>query len=153
MSDKRINILMVCLGNICRSPLAQGILQQKLNPKKYNVQSAGTGGFHIGKLPDIRSINVARKNGIDITNQRAAQFSVADFDTYDYIFAMDTENYNNIIALATNQVQKDKVAMILNEINPIGNAEVPDPYYGGSKGFDNVYTLLDTACSILAKRI
>ncbi len=153
MTDKRIKILMVCLGNICRSPLAQGILQKKLNPKKYDVQSAGTSGYHIGKLPDIRSINVARKNGIDITNQRAAQFSVTDFDKYDYIFAMDAENYANIIALATSEEQKEKVSMILNEISPDSDAEVPDPYYGGPKGFDNVYTLLDTACSIIAARI
>lgn len=144
---------MVCLGNICRSPLAQGILESKLDPNKYLVSSAGTANYHIGKLPDPRSIAVAKKNGIDITNQRAAKFHTSDFDTYDHIFTMDESNYQNIIALAHTNAQKDKVNLILNEITPSSNAEVPDPYYGGDSGFEHVYQLLDTACNKIAKRI
>ena len=153
MEDKQIKVLMVCLGNICRSPLAQGILESKLDAKKHLVASAGTANYHTGKLPDPRSIAVAKKNGIDITNQRAAQFQKSDFDTYDYIFTMDESNYQNVITLAKNSVQKEKVNLILNEITPNSNAEVPDPYYGGDSGFDHVYQLLNTACNQIAKRI
>lgn len=153
MDDKRIKVLMVCLGNICRSPLAQGILESKLDAKKYLVASAGTANYHTGKLPDPRSIAVARKNGIDITNQRAAQFHASNFNTYDYIFAMDESNYKNIITLAETDSQKEKAHLILNEITPGSNAEVPDPYYGGDLGFDHVFKLLDEACNQIKKRI
>ena len=144
---------MVCLGNICRSPLAQGILESKLDEEKYLVTSAGTANYHIGKLPDSRSIAVARKNGIDISNQRAAQFRESYFDTYDYIFTMDQSNYENVITLAETSSQKEKVQLILNEITPKSNAEVPDPYYGGDSGFDHVFELLDDACNQIKKRI
>ena len=153
MPDRKVKILMVCLGNICRSPLAQGILESKLDPTKYEVQSAGTGDFHIGKQPDPRSIAVARKNGLDITKQKAAQFKTSDFDYYNYIFAMDSSNYENIIALARNDSDKNKVKLILNEISDNTDAEVPDPYYGGTSGFNHVYELLDNACDRIAERI
>jgi len=153
MSDKRIKILMVCLGNICRSPLAQGILESKLDTNKYLVASAGTANFHIGKLPDSRSIAIAKQNNIDITNQRAAQFKVSDFDIYDYIFTMDNSNYENIIAIATNNTDKKKVNLILNEISSGSNSEVPDPYYGGDNGFKHVFELLDSACENISTRI
>ena len=145
-------ILMVCLGNICRSPLAQGILETKIDADKVFVDSAGTGAYHIGKLPDSRSIAVANKHGIDITNQRARQFNVEDFDEFDIIFAMDQSNYQNIISLARTVEDEEKVKLILNEINPEDNS-VPDPYYGGDRGFDNVYEMLDEACSIIANRL
>lgn len=153
MNDKQIKVLMVCLGNICRSPLAQGILESKLDEEKYLVASAGTANYHIGKLPDSRSIAVAKKNGIDISNQRAAQFRASDFDTYDYIFTMDESNYENVITLAKTNSQKEKALLILNEITPESNAEVPDPYYGGDSGFDHVFELLDEACNQIKKRI
>ena len=153
MSGDKVKILMVCLGNICRSPLAQGILENKLDPRKFIVASAGTAGYHIGKLPDERSIDIARKNGINITNQRAAQFKKSDFDTYDHIFVMDISNYENVIDLATNESQKQKVQLILNEIHPNSNSEVPDPYYGGNDGFRHVYNLLDEACDNLKNRL
>lgn len=153
MSDDKVKILMVCLGNICRSPLAQGILENKLDPRKFVVASAGTASYHIGKLPDERSIDIARENGINITNQRAAQFKKSDFDTYDHIFVMDTSNYENVIDLATNESQKQKVQLILNEIHPNSNSEVPDPYYGGNNGFRHVYNLLDEACDNLKNRL
>jgi protein-tyrosine phosphatase len=145
-------ILMVCLGNICRSPLAQGILETKIDADKVFVDSAGTGAYHIGKLPDSRSIAVANKYSIDITDQRARQFNVEDFDEFDIIFAMDQSNYQNIISLARTVEDEEKVKLILNEISLEDNS-VPDPYYGGDRGFDNVYEMLDEACSIIANRL
>jgi len=144
---------MVCLGNICRSPLAEGILKHKTQGKDVTVESAGTSDYHIGSLPDKRSIEVAKKNGLDITDQRGRQFKTSDFDTYDYIYAMDNSNYNNIIALARNEVDKDKVHLILNSIFPGENVDVPDPYYGGDQGFDHVYNMLDEACEVIAKKL
>lgn len=144
---------MVCLGNICRSPLAEGILKHKTQGKDVIVDSAGTSDYHIGSLPDKRSIEVAKKNGIDITDQRGRQFKTSDFDTYDYIYAMDNSNYNNIIALARNEADKDKVHLILNSIFPGENVDVPDPYYGGDQGFDHVYNMLDEACEVIAKKL
>ena len=153
MSVHKTKILMVCLGNICRSPLAEGILKNKLDSSKFVVASAGTGAYHIGKLPDNRSIAVAKKNNIDITDQRAAQFKKSDFSTYDYIFVMDKSNYNNVINLAENQQEIDKVSLILNEIEPKVDTEVPDPYYGGDAGFKHVYDLLDQACENIKNKL
>ncbi|MFY9242096.1 MAG: low molecular weight protein-tyrosine-phosphatase [Polaribacter sp.] len=148
-----IKVLMVCLGNICRSPLAEGILQSKINSDSIFVDSAGTAAYHIGNLPDERSIEVASKNGINITNQRARKFTEKDFDEFDYIYAMDESNYQNILMLARNINDKDKVKMILNEIHPNLNKSVPDPYYGGKEGFKNVYNMLDKACVVIAKKL
>ena len=134
---------MVCLGNICRSPLAEGILKSKSN--KIIVDSAGTAGYHVGSRPDQRSIEIGLKNNIDITNQRARQFTSNDFDDFDKIYAMDNDNYSKIISLATNQDQIDKVDLILNEVYPNQFKSVPDPYYGGENGFDNVLDLLEDA--------
>jgi len=145
-------ILMVCLGNICRSPLAEGILKSKLD-SNFTVESAGTAAYHVGNKPDPRSIAVARQNGLNITNQRARKFTKQDFEDFDVIYAMDNSNYQNIIALAENNQQKEKVKLILNESFPNKNLDVPDPYYGGDKGFENVYNMLDNACEIIAKRI
>lgn len=144
---------MVCLGNICRSPLAEGILKSKLNPDFYIVDSAGTSAYHIGELPDHRSIAIAKKNGIDISNQRARKFIPNDFNEFDLIYAMDIENYHNICSLSTNKSNLLKVKLILNEINPLKDLSVPDPYYGGDYGFENVYKMLDKACSIITKNI
>ena len=146
-------ILMVCLGNICRSPLAEGILQSKVKPENVFIDSAGTGAYHVGHLPDERSIEVAKKYGIDITNQRARMISVADFDQFDTIYAMDVSNFENILSLARSKEDIQKVKLILNETNPGENLSVPDPYYGGNHGFENVYKMLDEACKIIAKRI
>jgi protein-tyrosine phosphatase len=146
-------ILMVCLGNICRSPLAEGILKSKLNSDFYIVDSAGTSAYHIGELPDHRSIAIAKKNGIDISNQRARKFIANDFNEFDLIYAMDIENYHNICSLSTNKSNLLKVKLILNEINPLKDLSVPDPYYGGDFGFENVYKMLDKACSIITKNI
>ena len=106
-------ILMVCLGNICRSPLAHGIMQSKLPENHFYVDSAGTAAYHIGNAPDKRSIAVAKKHGLDISSQSARQFKVSDFDTFDFIYAMDQSNYNNIISLARNPNDIEKVRLFL----------------------------------------
>ena len=143
---------MVCLGNICRSPLAEGILRSKIS-KKNTVDSAGTGGWHAGELPDKRSVAIAKSKGLDITNQRARQFKISDFDTFDCIYVMDKSNYKDVIALAPNETAKSKVKMILNELYPEKNTDVPDPYYGGQDGFENVYNMLDQACDVIASKL
>ena len=141
---------MVCLGNICRSPLAEGILKSKA--KNLEVDSAGTAGYHVGKQPDIRSIDIAKKYDINLKNQRARQFSTRDFDDFDKIYVMDNDNYSKIISLARNQEDMDKVDLILNEIYPKEYKSVPDPYYGGDEGFQNIYNLLETSCEVIAKK-
>jgi len=146
-------ILMVCLGNICRSPLAEGILKSKLFRANVVIDSAGTGAYHIGEKPDNRSIAIAKINGIDISDQRARKFLVEDFDEFDLIYVMDNENYRDVIAMARNINDKAKVKMILNEVFPKDNLDVPDPYLGGDYGFKNVFKMLDEACEIIAKKI
>lgn len=146
-------ILMVCLGNICRSPLAEGILKSKVNLNNVFVDSAGTGAWHSGNLPDVRSIAIAKKYGIDLTDQRARLFLIEDFDKFDHIYVMDQSNYKNVCRLAPNDKALSKVQMILNEINPDKNREVPDPYYGGDNGFDDVYNMLNEACEKIKLKI
>lgn len=143
---------MVCLGNICRSPLAEGIMRSKLSDKLFFVDSAGTANYHIGNSPDKRSIAVAKKYGLDITHLKGRQFSVLDFDAFDIIYVMDESNYRNVTSLARNDDDISKVKFILNEIYPNQNYDVPDPYYGGDEGFENVYKMLDEACSIISKK-
>ena len=141
-----MKVLMVCLGNICRSPLAEGILRHKVEEKDLNwqIDSAGTGSWHVGELPDSRSINVGAKYGIDLTTQKARQFKKIDLDRFDLIFAMDSSNYQNILKLAENQAQKDKVKLIMNEASPGRNEAVPDPYWDDD-GFEKIYQMLDEA--------
>lgn len=150
-----MKILMVCLGNICRSPLAEGILSHKANENNLaiHVDSAGTAAYHVGEKPDSRSIKTAKSHGIDISKQRARQFTSEDFDNFDVIYAMDVSNYNNINALAINNEQKQKVKLILNELNQNSNASVPDPYYGGEDGFENVFSMLNEACDNIIVKI
>ena len=145
-----MKVLMVCLGNICRSPLAEGILKSK--SKNIIVDSAGTAGYHIGNKPDIRSIEIAKKYNLDISDQRARQFNTNDFNIYDKIYAMDNDNYSRIISLAENQKEIDKVDLILNESYPNQYKSVPDPYYGGEKGFENIFYLLNNACEEIIER-
>lgn len=144
---------MVCLGNICRSPLAEGILKSKVDPNKVVVDSAGTGNYHVGGLPDSRSIAIAQKNLLDITDQRCRQFRVSDFDEFDLIYVMDNSNRRDVLSLARDENDRAKVKMILNEIFPNENVDVPDPYTGGDFGFENVYKMLEEACSILATKL
>lgn len=144
---------MVCLGNICRSPLAEGILKSKVVADNVFVDSAGTSGFHDGEKPDKRSIEVAKKYGIDITSQHSRKFTVADFDTFDFIYVMDDSNYHNVIGLSRNDEDVAKVKMILAEVNEEQVESVPDPYYGGAQGFENVYKMLDEACNVIASKL
>lgn len=144
---------MVCLGNICRSPLAQGILESKLPEDRFFIDSAGTGHWHVGRQPDERSIRTAHKHGIDITHQRGQLFTAETFSNFDYIFVMDQSNYDDVIALATSEKDKAKVQMILDDLFPGENVDVPDPYYGLQNGFDMVYDMLDECCDIIAKRL
>ncbi len=148
----KTRILMVCLGNICRSPLAEGILKSKINPEKIYVDSAGTSNYHVDECPDTRSIDIAKQNNLDITSQRGRQFSAEDFDKFDKIYVMDMSNYYDVISLARNEEDKEKVSLILNEIFPGENVEVPDPYHGGADGFKKVYNMLDEACEIIAQK-
>ena len=143
---------MVCLGNICRSPLAQGIMESKVKAKDLNweVDSCGTGSWHIGEAPDKRSIEVARKNGIDISHQRARQFAHHDIKNFDVILAMDANNYNDIIRSIPKE-GRDKVNLILNFQYPGENRTVPDPYFNG--GFDYVYEILDDACDHVISKL
>lgn len=144
---------MVCLGNICRSPLAEGILRSKVSDGTVMVDSAGTAGYHAGEAPDPRSVDIAGKNNIDITNQRCRKFRVDDFDDFDRIYVMDNANYDNVMLLARNAEDEKKVDLILNLIYPGEDIDVPDPYYGGSRGFHNVFNMLDRACDVLANNL
>ncbi|MFC4740640.1 low molecular weight protein-tyrosine-phosphatase [Flavobacterium ponti] len=147
-----VKVVMVCLGNICRSPLAEGILQSKVSENIF-VDSAGTADYHVGELPDKRSIAVAQKHGIDISKQRCNHFTSKHFEEFDYIYVMDKSNYENVIQLAPSEETKQKVKLILNESHPNQNLEVPDPYYGGDDGFENVFQMLDEACEVIANKL
>jgi protein-tyrosine phosphatase len=148
-----IKILMVCLGNICRSPIAEGLLYSKLPKDTFIVASCGTGNWHIGKQPDLRSIAVTKKYGLDISTQKCRQIETADFDTNNYIYVMDGSNYSDVVALSQNDSQKNKVVLILNELFPNENRDVPDPYFGLENGFELVYKMLDETCEVIAKRL
>jgi len=136
-----MKILMVCLGNICRSPLAHGILRQKVKDKQLNwvVESAGTGDWHIGEAPDRRAIAVAKKYGVDISAQRARHFNPAFFQEYDYIFVMDRQNFADVCAQAENQEDLNKVRLFLND------DIVPDPYFDDQL-FDPVFQMINQRC-------
>jgi protein-tyrosine phosphatase len=148
-----VKILMVCLGNICRSPLAEGILASKLPQTSFVVDSAGTGSWHIGHAPDKRSIAVAKKNGLCIDTQKGRQFQTSDFEEFDYIYVMDNSNYRDVIDLAKTPEHKEKVYLILNELFPNENVDVPDPYFGVANGFDNVYQMLDEVTDLIAQKL
>ena len=142
-------ILMVCLGNICRSPIAHGIMAD-ISPNSF-VDSAGTGSYHIGSPPDLRSIQVAQDNGIDISHQSARQFQSSDFTKFDHIFVMDRQNFRDVIAKANHQDDIDKVELLC-EAADLGMRPVPDPYYQGDEEFQNVFYLVKTACHRIAEQ-
>ena len=148
-----MKVLMVCLGNICRSPLAEGILKEKIkeNNLDWTVDSAGTGSWHVGDRPDPRSIAVAATHGLDITTQRGRQLKRDDLENYDLIFAMDSSNYQNILKLATSDIQRKKVQLVMNMEKPGYNQNVPDPYWGDD-GFEGVYQMLDRACTAIIEK-
>ncbi len=144
---------MVCLGNICRSPMAHGLFEHKVKELGLPVlvDSAGTGAYHVGEAPDPRSIQKMRQYGINISHQRARQFIVDDFEVFDHIFAMDTNNYRNILNMASADASHVKLMMDL--AYPGEEMSVPDPYYGGEDGFENVYRLLDEATDRLIESL
>lgn len=147
------NILMVCLGNICRSPLAEGILRSKLPKENFYIDSVGTANYHVGNKPDLRSIAIAKKYEISIATLKGRQFKVLDFDRFDFIYVMDQSNLENVLKLARHKNDINKVSLILDQITPNENLEVPDPYYGGNDGFEIVYKMLNEACNTIAKRL
>ncbi len=150
-----MKILMVCMGNICRSPMAEGIMKDVLKGSKQNIliDSAGTLDYHAGETPDVRAVKKAKEHGIDISSQRARAFTVEDFDNFDRIYVMDQNNYQEIIKKARSEADKTKVSMIMNEVYPGENIDVPDPYYGGIQGFEDVFQMLKKACTTIAEEL
>ncbi len=148
-----MKILMVCLGNICRSPLAEGILKEKIRARDldWEVDSAGTGGWHSGECPDPRSVKVARQHGIDISDQCARQLRAADFEEFDLLLAMDASNRHDILRLARTEAQREKVEMIMNFLKPGSDQDVPDPYWDDN-GFEAVFQMLEGACEALMRK-
>ena len=145
-----MKILFVCLGNICRSPLAEGILKYKIEEQglEWEVDSAGTGHWHVGELPDRRSIDVAKRYGVDITYQRCRLFNKQDFEKYDLILVMDSSNYRDVLRQAETDEQRTKVEFIMNFVHPNENRNVPDPYWDDD-GFDQVYKMLEQAAEAI----
>ena len=143
-------VLFVCLGHICRSAMAEGILNEKIKSKGLSiiVDSAGTANYHIGAAPDERMQKKAIEHGLNISHQRGRQFRTEDFDIFDYIFVMDKSNYANVLKLARTPKDEEKVELFLNLSYPDQNQSVPDPYYGGEQGFEDVYQILNDACDI-----
>jgi protein-tyrosine phosphatase len=150
-----MKILMVCLGNICRSPMAEGLMRLKIEKYKIDaeVDSAGFESFHTGDSPDFRAVRVMKNHGIDITTHRARQFRRTDFETFDHIFVMDSGNYNDVKSVTNDKDYLLKVDYILNILKPGSNQPVPDPYYGGESGFEKTYLLLDEATDMIAFKL
>ena len=150
-----MKILMVCLGNICRSPMADGLMRKKVQDHNLDayIDSAGTANYHVGGAPDARMTQIAKRKGIDISGLQARQFVVSDFDTFDLIYVMDQSNYNNVVRLARSESDRRKVQLILELIPNQIEIEVPDPYYGGQEGFEHVYDLLDKSTDIILNNL
>ena len=149
-----MRILMVCLGNICRSPLAEGVLKHKARQAGLNwqIESAGTNGYHVGEAPHRLSQKVALLNGINICDQKARQFEKADFDRYDKIYAMAEDVLDEIKSIAREKYAEEKVDLFLNELYPGENSSVPDPWYGPEPGFHEVYAMIDKTCDVIVSK-
>lgn len=149
-----MRILMVCLGNICRSPLAEGILQEKAFRAglRWTVESAGTNGFHNGEPPHPLSQKVARLNGIDISRQRSRRFTAADMEQFDIIYAMAGHVVADLRRLAGKKFDAGKVKLLLEELHPGSGMDVPDPWYGAEPGYHEVYALIDEACAAIIQQ-
>ena len=150
-----LKVLMVCLGNICRSPLAEGIFTEKAGHSsiQFQVDSAGTGNWHSGEPPDSRSIAIAKKHGIDISLQHARQIKPIDLTTFDLIFTMDKSVLNDVLDLAGSEEEKKKVFLLLEYANLSASSEVPDPYWGKEAEFESTFQLLESACSAILARL
>lgn len=149
-----MKVLMVCLGNICRSPMAEGILRAKAEHEgvEIEIDSAGTGNYHVGQGPDPRAVACALARGIEISQLRARQIMREDFDRYDVIYVMDRSNLSDVLELAQNAAHRKKVRLILNETSPGHDREVPDPYFGGQEGFDTVFEMLSASAEMIVKK-
>ena len=156
MSDQGspVRVLMVCLGNICRSPMAEGVLRHLAEERGMDitVDSAGTANYHVGEAPDRRARAAMKRKGMDIDGLRGRQVSRADFARFDLLLAMDEENFENLLRLAPDDTARAKVKLMLSYAPDLGTAEVPDPYYGDDAGFDRVFDLLHAACTKLLDR-
>lgn len=143
----KINVCFVCLGNICRSPLAEGAFRRRVEAAgldhAFEIDSAGTGGWHAGEAPDRRSVDVARRHGVDIAAQRARQFVRADLERFDHVLAMDASNLRDLGRLGEGRAEVAKLLV----------ADVPDPYYGGGDGFAGVWVMVDEGCAELLTRL
>ncbi|WP_294240054.1 low molecular weight protein-tyrosine-phosphatase [uncultured Chryseobacterium sp.] len=147
-----MNILMVCLGNICRSPLAEGIMKTKV-PAGFLIDSAGTISMHEGKHPDKRAIQTAALHGIDISRQRSRPITAADFEKFDKIYCMDIDVMADVVSKARTEKQRQKVSLFLEVLGDHENDEVPDPYWGGADEFEHVFQLLEAGCNKIAEQI
>jgi len=148
------SVLFVCLGNICRSPMAEGILRHKAEVQglKIRIDSAGLEYLHTGENPDQRATKTAKEHGVDISRLVARQIKAQDFDLFDLILVADAQVYNGVVDLTRNESDKMKVDFIMNSVHPDSNTAVPDPYYGRLDGFEKVFEMLDKACdAIIAK--
>lgn len=145
---------MVCLGNICRSPLAEGILQEKARAAglDWTVDSAGTNGYHTGEAPHHLSQKVALQKGIDISGQRARRFTAADFQRFDKIYAMAGDVIDEMRRIAGRQFDPSKVELLMNEVHPGKDEDVPDPWYGPEPGYHEVYNMIDTAADHIIEK-
>ncbi len=145
---------MVCLGNICRSPMAEGILQDRARKAGLNwtVESAGTNGYHTGEPPHHLGIKVARENGVDISNQRSRRFMADDLEQFDRIYAMANDVLEDIKRISRNKFNATKVDLFLNEVYPGEDRDVPDPWYGKEQDFHEAYKLIDEVCELIVRR-
>ena len=149
------SILFVCLGNICRSPLAEGILRHKAEHKGLNlkIDSAGTGHWHAGENPDKRAVKIGKSQGVDISKLITRQIRSEDFDNFDLVLVADAEVYNGVLTFARNENDKKKIDFIMNALKPGLNIAVPDPYFGSMGGFEKVFDMLDMACDAILKQV
>lgn len=155
--NDKIRILFVCLGNICRSPLAEGVFRHEAEARglghAFEIDSAGTGAWHVGEPPDARMRQTARRRGLSLEAQRARQIAAADLARYDHVFVMDKGNLHDVLALDTGDAHGHKVRLF-REFDPEpGDYQVPDPYYGGPDGFDAVYEMVLRTARLLLDRL
>lgn len=149
-----MKILMVCLGNICRSPLAEGILQDKAFKAglSWSIESAGTNQYHTGEPPHPLSQKVAKIHGVDISQQRARRFSAEDFVIYDKVYALSADVLEEMRRMSKNKFDASKTGLLMNELFPGENVDVPDPWYGPEPGYHEVYKLISNACDAIIKK-
>ena len=146
---KKVKVLFVCMGNICRSPTAHGIFRKMIQDEglsdQVEIDSAGTHAYHVGNPPDLRTKETAQKYGYDLSDLRARKVDHGDLIEYDYVIAMDMSNLHNLMELVTDESQKDKISLFLDFSEDFKGQEVPDPYYGGQDGFERVFKLVTSA--------